>query len=424
MQHTIPVPTLVEKIGPRVNGMVGAIEACVHCGFCLPTCPTYQVLNEEMDSPRGRIILMKAVLEGDLEYQDVKPFIDQCLGCLACITACPSGVQYNELVSPFRALVNEETKSGFVENLQHKFIINTLPYPERFRTLIKTGRISKAIKPIVPNEYKDLLDLIPDSLTESDPIPEIVPVTGVPRGRVGLLLGCVNKVLGQRINWSTIRVLNRNGVEVIIPKDQVCCGALSLHVGEFEQAKNFARRNMQAFPDNLDAIISNAAGCGSAMKEYQMLFSGMEEEREAADFVRKVMDVSEYLCQIELEPFPEVSHSYRIAYQDACHLSHAQKVNQAPRDLISQIPNILLIEINEPEICCGSAGIYNIEHPAIAYQLGEKKINNIVTTNADIVVTGNIGCCVQIQTHFRDRAHNIPVYHTLELLDKAYAGNL
>ncbi len=424
MQHTIPVPNLVDRIGPRVNGMVGAIEACVHCGFCLPTCPTYQVLNEEMDSPRGRIILMKSVLEGDLAYQDVKPFIDQCLGCLACMTACPSGVQYNELLSPFRALVKNETKSGFVENLQHNFIVKTLPYPDRFRTVIKTGKITKALKPIVPNEYKDLLDLIPDSISESDPIPEIVPVKGEPLARVGLLLGCVNQVLGQRINWSTIRVLNKNGVEVLIPKDQVCCGALSLHVGEFDQAQDFARRNMQVFPDDLDAIISNAAGCGSAMKEYQMLFAGMEEENQAAEFVSKVMDVSEYLCQMDLIEMPQASQSYKIAYQDACHLSHAQKVNQAPRDLISKIPNISLVEIGEPELCCGSAGIYNIEHPEIANQLGEKKINNILKTNADMVVTGNIGCCVQIQTHLKMGADSIPVYHTLELLDKAYAGDL
>ena len=424
MQHTIPVPNLVDSIGPRVNGMVGAIEACVHCGFCLPTCPTYQVLNEEMDSPRGRIILMKSVLEGELAYQDVKPFIDQCLGCLACMTACPSGVQYNELLSPFRALVKNETKPGFVENLQHKFIVKTLPYPERFRSVIKIGKITKAIKPILPEEYKDLLDLIPDSISESDPIPEIVPVRGKPRARVGLLLGCVNQVLGQRINWSTIRVLNKNGVEVVIPKEQVCCGALSLHMGEFDQAQDFARRNMQVFPDDLDAIISNAAGCGSAMKEYQMLFSGMEEEGEAADFVHKVMDVSEYLCQMDLLELPEVSHSYKIGYQDACHLSHAQKVNQAPRDLIAKIPNISLVDIGEPEICCGSAGIYNIEHPEIANQLGEKKVNNIINTNADMVVTGNIGCCVQIQTHLKMRADKIPVYHTLELLDKAYAGDI
>ncbi|MGB2910064.1 MAG: heterodisulfide reductase-related iron-sulfur binding cluster [Anaerolineales bacterium] len=420
MKHTVPVTKLVEQIGPQIEDMVSAIEACVHCGFCLPTCPTYQVLSEEMDSPRGRIFLMKSVLEGELNYQEVMPYIDQCLGCMACVTSCPSGVQYGELVLPFRVYAQSQIEHTVTDRLKRKLINETLPYPNRFRSAASLGLMSKPLLTVMPKRMQDVLALLPERLPETETLPELVHAQGNRRARVALLTGCVQQVFAQQINWATIRVLVRNGVEVVIPSKQVCCGALSIHTSNTDQARQFARVNFSVFPDDVDAILTNAAGCGSGMKEYPLLFKGMEDEPRAQEFTNKVQDVSEFLDNLGLRETPVMSDSIKVAYHDACHLAHAQGITSAPRNLIASISNVSLLEVPQGEICCGSAGTYNLEHPELANELGKRKVDNILEIGPDVVVTGNIGCIVQIQSHLGTNGNSMPVYHTFELLDKAY----
>jgi glycolate oxidase iron-sulfur subunit len=420
MQHTIPLQQWVERIGPQAEAMVHAIETCVHCGFCLPVCPTYQVLGEEMDSPRGRITLMKSVLEGDLAVQEMELFIDRCLGCLACVTACPSGVQYGELVTPFRAYARGQTRPPFMERVQHTLVKETLPYPGRFRSAAALGRIAQPFKHNLPAELQAMLAMLPEHLLPARPLPELTPAMGTRRGRVALLAGCVQQALAPEINWATLRVLARNGIEVVIPAGQTCCGALLEHTGDLDQARRLARQNLGRFPDDLDAILTNAAGCGSGIKEYGMLFKGMEEETRALTFLGRVKDVSEFLAGLDpLEP-PSLPQPLKAAYHDACHLQHAQGITEAPRQLLRLIPNLTLLEVADAGLCCGSAGTYNLEQPEIAGELGLRKAEGILHSGAEAVVTGNIGCMVQIRTHLQALGKSLPVYHTFELLDLAY----
>lgn len=421
MQHTIPVSQLMEQIGPQLEEMAGAVEACVHCGFCLPVCPTYQVLNEEMNSPRGRIFIMKSVLEGDLTFQDAMPFIDRCLGCLSCVTACPSGVNYNELVSPFRAHAQSHVHHTFMEGVQRRLIKGTLPYPGRFRSAAAVGRLVKPLRSALPEELGDMLTLLPERFPTAEPLPNLVPAEGQRRARVALLIGCVQDVLAPEINWATLRVLARNGVEVVIPTGQTCCGALLMHTGDFDEARRLARQNLRVFPDDVDAVLTNAAGCGSGMKEYGLLFKGQEEEEKARDFAGRVQDVSQFLADLGLQDAPTLPQPMKVAYHDACHLAHAQKILDAPRQLLTTIPNLTLLEISDRDICCGSAGTYNLEQPGIAGELGQRKANNVLQSGGEAVVTGNIGCMVQIRTHLESQGKLLPVFHTFELLDMAYS---
>jgi len=447
MQHTIPLQQWVEQIGPQAEAMVHAIETCVHCGFCLPVCPTYQVLGEEMDSPRGRITLMKSALEGDLAVQEMEPFIDRCLGCLACVTACPSGVQYGLLVTPFRAYARGQIKPPFMERVQHRLVKETLPYPGRFRSAAALGRLAQPFMHSLPTELQGMLAMLPDRLPPARPLPEHTPAIGTRRARVAMLAGCVQQVLAPEINWATLRVLARNGVEVIIPPGQTCCGALLEHTGDLDQARSLARQNLGIFPADVDGdcgsaatladcgsaatladcgsaatlpILTNAAGCGSGIKEYGMLFKGMKEEAQAQTFLGRVKDVSEFLANLELLPPPSLPQPLKVAYHDACHLQHAQGITEAPRHLLRAIPNLTLLEVADAGLCCGSAGTYNLEQPEIAGELGRRKAEGILRSGADAVVTGNIGCMIQIRTHLQALGKSLPVYHTFELLDIAY----
>lgn len=421
MKHAIPVAQLQNIVGPQVEEMAAAIEACVHCGFCLPTCPTYKVLNEEMDSPRGRILLMKSVLENTLTIQDVLPYIERCLGCLACVTACPSGVKYGDLVSPFRALAEETVGQSFLERTQRLIVKETLPYPGRFRSAAALGKFAQPFRKVLPGQFQSMLELLPAGLPEERPLPDLVQPEGKRRARVALLSGCVQQVISPEINWATLRVLAKNGVEVVIPKAQTCCGALFMHMGDKKRARGLIRQNLAAFPIDVDAIITNAAGCGSGMKEYGSLFRGTEEEGRARSFSSQVMDVSEFLAQIGMVVPPPLPVQMDAAYHDACHLAHAQGVIDAPRELLGSIPNLTLHDIAEWDICCGSAGTYNMEQPEIAAELGRRKAANILKTGADLVVTGNVGCMVQIMAHLNAAgARPVPVYHTMQVLDKAY----
>jgi len=417
MQHKIPVA----QLGPQGEVMAHAIEACVHCGFCLPACPTYQVLGEEMDSPRGRIFLMKEVLEVGLQLGEALPYLDKCLGCVGCVTACPSGVPYGELISTFRGWSEPKRYRPPLQKLFRLGIQETLPYPSRLRVAAVLGKIGKRMKPLLPQALKAPLDLLPEQLSMAQPLPEVIPAEGARRARVAFLAGCAQQVLQPGFNRATLRVLARNGVEVVIPQGQSCCGALAMHTGERARALAFARNNIKAFPKDVDAILSNAAGCGSGMKEYSVLLHGEPDQAESEAFSARVRDVSVFLAELGLIAPPALKTPIKVAYHDACHLAHAQGVRAEPRQILRSIPGVELVEIPEGELCCGSAGTYNLEQPEIANTLGERKARNIIASGAELIVTGNIGCFTQIQAHLRKLGKDIPVMHTMELLDQAYS---
>jgi glycolate oxidase iron-sulfur subunit len=274
----------------------------------------------------------------------------------------------------------------------------------------------------MPGRLGEMMNLLPESLPAAEPLPEITPAEGRRRARVALLAGCAQQVLAPSINAATVRVLARNGVEVVIPRGQGCCGALAAHTGASRPAREMARRNLRAFPKDVDAIVTNAAGCGSGMHEYGLWLKGEPEEAEAKAFAHRCVDVSAFLDQLGFLPPPPLREPMKIAYHDACHLAHAQKVREQPRNLLRQVGNLQLLEVQDAEICCGSAGTYNIEQPDIAARLGRRKAESVLSTGAQGVATGNIGCMTQLRTHLDSLGKPIPVYHTMELLDRAYSG--
>lgn len=419
MQHKIDI----SHHGPRGAAMADAIQSCVHCGFCLAACPTYKLLGQEMDSPRGRIVLMKGVLEGEITAEDAQPHIDRCLGCVGCVPACPSGVPYGALLMSYRAQVEGERKRPFLDTLTRTLIAETLPYPIRFRRAIQTGKLARVIQSGLPEQISAMISLLPDSVPNSEPLPTIYPAKGKRRARVALLTGCVQQVLAPEINWATLRVLAANGVETIIPADQGCCGSILMHIGEDNRAQKLARHNLNTFPQDVDAIITNAAGCGSGMKEYGLLFAEDALKVQASTFAKQVQDVTTFLDGLGLRPPAALPQPLRIAYHDACHLRHAQGVMAAPRRLLRTIPNIELVELGDDGLCCGSAGTYNLEQPELAHALGQQKTQVILTTGADAVATGNIGCLTQIQTHLTALGRELPLYHTVQILDIAYQND-
>jgi glycolate oxidase iron-sulfur subunit len=398
VQHQIPAADL----GPHGEAMARAVTTCVHCGFCLAACPTYKVLGEEMDSPRGRIVLMKQALEGDLTLDDTRPYIDRCLGCLACETACPSGVRYRELVVPFRARLEASARPAH-ERLFRQLLLSILESPGRFRAAHHAGRLARRATPLLPARLRRMLDLLPAALPASPPLPAHTPASGRRRARVVLLTGCVQRVLRPSINHATLRVLAANGVEVLVPPEQGCCGALALHSGFEARAHALASHNARLFPPDVDAIVTNAAGCGSAMKEHH--------------YPAPVRDVAEFLDALGQQTPAALAQPTTVAYHDACHLSHGQGIRSAPRRLLQQIGNLTLVDLGDDEMCCGSAGLYNLEHPDTAAELGRRKATAIGAVRPDLVVTGNIGCLTQIA-----RYANVSVHHTVELLDLAYSA--
>jgi glycolate oxidase iron-sulfur subunit len=409
-----------EKIGAHAKEMTHAVEACVHCGFCLPTCPTYVVLGEEMNSPRGRIILMKATLEGKLSVEETKPYIDCCLGCLACETSCPSGVPYGELITPFRAWAEPQRRRGLGDRLRRGLLLALLPYPARFRVAATLGRLGRPMRKFFPAAWQPMLEMVPGKLPPAYALPEIFPAIGPRRARVALLAGCAQQVLAPGINRATLRVLAENGVEVVIPRGQGCCGALAMHVGEEEKARASARRNLAAFPQDVDAIVTNAAGCGSGLREYGQLFRGQPEEAQAEAFAARTEDVCAFLDRLGLVPPRGSGRIQKVAYHDACHLAHAQRVRTAPRRLLQAVPGLELVEPAEWELCCGSAGTYNLEQPETAKTLGRRKAENLLATGAEMIATGNIGCLMQITTHLNLLGRPLPIVHTVEVLARAY----
>lgn len=417
MQHSIQP----QKLGALGEPMAHAVQACVHCGFCLAACPTYVELGQEMDTPRGRIVIMKQVLEGNLPWQSAQPHIDRCLGCLACEPACPSGVPYRDLISPFRTLAQPHFKRSVGEKTRRFLASQTIPYPTRFRIAALAGRIARKLRPLVPSVFRPMIDLVPSRVPRAQQLPRVAPATGERRGRVALLAGCAQQVLDPDINIATIDVLTRNGVEVIVPASQGCCGGLAWHTGDLEAARKFARRNLDAFPADVDAIVTNAAGCGSAMHEYHLMLRGTEDERRADAFRKRVLDVSVYLQRIGLRETPRGSgRPQKIAYHDACHLANAQGVRREPRDLLRAIPGVQLCELADAHLCCGSAGTYNLDQPDIAASLGEKKARAVLATGAEVLVSGNIGCLTQLRAHLTELGSPLAVRHTMQVLRDGY----
>jgi glycolate oxidase iron-sulfur subunit len=399
--------------------MAHAVQTCVHCGFCLAACPTYRELGQEMDTPRGRIVLMKQVLEGGLGWEDAKPHIDRCLGCLACEPACPSGVPYRDLLSPFRALAQEKFSRTLMQKLRRFLAAQTLPFPSRFRLAALTGRLGKMFRPIVPKALHPMIDLLPDSLPAAQTWAAVTPARGERRARVALLIGCAQQVLDPDINTATIDVLTGQGVEVHVPSAQGCCGGLAWHTGDLAAARDFARRNLAAFPEDVDAILTNAAGCGSAMHEYHLILRGTTDEGWADDFRKRVTDVSAFLIRLGLRENSFRHTPTKLAYHDACHLANAQGIRAQPRSLLRAIPGLELRELPDPHLCCGSAGTYNIDQPEIAASLGEQKARAVIDTGVDAVASGNIGCLTQLRSHLARLGSPIPVRHTVQILRDA-----
>jgi glycolate oxidase iron-sulfur subunit len=410
------------------------IDKCVHCGFCLPVCPTYVLWNEEMDSPRGRIYLMKMVADGAATINETwVSHFDACLGCMACVTACPSGVEYGKLIEATRAQIERRYTRPAPEKRFRRLLFSIFPRPDRLRALLLPLRLYQkaglqslvrraGIPKLLPGRFRAMEALLPQ-VPAQETLPELIPAQGERRRRVGLLLGCVQRVLFPQVNAATARVLAAEGCEVVAPKAQTCCGALLVHAGEEEQAVQLARQTIDAFEKaQVDAVIINAAGCGSNVKEYGHLLRDDPEYAERAKaFAAKCRDVSEFLA--ELEP-RAARHALplRVAYHDACHLQHAQGIRSQPRTVLGRIPRLELLEIPEAAICCGSAGIYNLVQPEAATELGDRKASHIAALEADIVVSANPGCLLQLQSALARAGRKLPVRHFIELLDASIRG--
>lgn len=420
MQHRIPAGNL----GAEGPAMLAAIEACVHCGFCLPACPTYESLAEEMDSPRGRIFLMKEVLEGGVALSEAAPYVDRCLGCLACEPACPSGVEYGSLLSPFRSMAVKEGTGSAWRRLMRWTALKILPYPSRLRKALFLGRFVRWGRRLLPASIRSMLELAPGPLPAAPTLEAVTPAEGETRARVGLLLGCAQGVLAPAINEASVRVLSRNGVEVAVPAHQGCCGALGIHSGARQQARRMAQELFNIFDADLDAVLTNAAGCGSGISEYPVLFEGTEQAAEAGRFSSRVEDIALFLDSLGPVPPGELRRPLRVAYQDACHLGHAQGIREQPRRLLELVAGLELVPVPDADSCCGSAGIYNIEQPHLAREIGDRKVDALLSTGAELVASGNIGCIMQLRSRLRERGLDLPVLHTMEVLDLAYRGEL
>jgi len=410
------------KVGPFGEPMEEAVRSCVHCGFCLAACPTYGELGQELDTPRGRIVLMKEVLEGGLEIEEALPHLDACLGCLACEPACPSGVEYRNLISPFRALAEDQRSRPLGEKVRRRLVSWTLPHPDRFRVAARMAGLVKPLAGVLPRSMRPMMDLLPSPLPPEQKLQERYEARGEHRATVALLAGCAQQVLDPDINAATIDVLTRSGVEVVVPREQTCCGALSWHVGDHRAAKEYARRNIEAF-SKVDAVITNAAGCGSGMHEYPLILKGTDDEERAAELAALVVDVSVFLERLGGPgEIPDRGEEVTIAYHDACHLSNGQGVRSEPRRLLQRIPGVKVVELCDAHLCCGSAGTYNIDQPEVAASLGEQKARAVMDSGVMMVASGNIGCLTQLKMHLGRLDASIGVRHTIQILRDALNG--
>ena len=392
------------------------VADCVHCGFCLPTCPTWSLWGEEMDSPRGRIHLMAGLIDGKIELTDtVVRHIDRCLGCDACVTACPSGVQYGALIEQTRGLIEETHDRGFLDEARRSILLAALTRPWVLRAAMKLAPLGAKLP--LPGPLKPLGELAPPWQVRRHGPAELAAL-GTPRARVGLLAGCVQSVVFGDVNAATARVLAADGYEVVTP-ELPCCGALHAHSGRLEQARTRARAAIEAFEGaGVDLVAVNAAGCGSHLRDVDRLFRGDPAWHERAEaLAAKVRDVSELLC----DPLGQRARRHplelRVAFQDSCHLAHAQGIRDAPRAMLGSIPGLVLSEPAEQAICCGSAGLYNLVQPAAARALGDRKAGHVLAAEPDVYASGNPGCLLQVSTALRRAGRPLPALHPVELLD-------
>lgn len=409
---------------------------CIHCGLCLQSCPTYVEEGSEADSPRGRIYLMRAVSEGRIRWEPgATEHIDRCLGCRACETACPSGVEYGYLLEVARAQVEKSPARPAMQRVVKRLILNLMARPGAFAFAIRTARLlsplfgERALPAPVARMLgvKGVVAKLPPMYSKRENLASVYPPQGERRGRVGLLTGCVASVLFHEVTVATIAVLQHNGFEVVVPRGQGCCGALHVHNGFPDEARRLALRLVECFERaSVDAIVVNSAGCGSAMKEYDRLFACHPHEARARAFADRVRDVMEFLAEAGIR-LPERPLKGRdgvselvVTYHDACHLAHAQGVRRQPRDIIRSIPGVRLLELEEADMCCGSAGIYNLLQPEMASRLLQRKVERIRATGAEIVLTGNPGCLAWIAQGLRDLPQPIAIMHPVELLRNAY----
>jgi glycolate oxidase iron-sulfur subunit len=428
--------SLAQLADPDIAEADKILRACVHCGFCTATCPTYVLLGDELDSPRGRIYLIKEMLEKDRPPTEaVVKHIDRCLSCLACMTTCPSGVNYMHLVDQARVRIERDYRRPLSERLLRRALARVLPDPKLFRASMVLARLARPFAALLPvpktpsatpsllRRIKAMLALAPGALPAPGPAAGTVfAALGERRARVALLQGCAQQVLAPRINQAAINVLTRHGVEVVLVKDEQCCGALTHHLGRDDDALRRARANVTAWmteaqSGGLGAILVTTSGCGTVIKDYGYL---LREDRDfagpAADVSALARDISEYLANLELKPQAGPHDDVVVAYHAACSLQHGQKITQAPKDLLSK-NGFVVKDVPESHLCCGSAGSYNLLQPDIATRLRDRKLANIASVKPDMIAAGNIGCMVQIAG-----GTSVPVVHTIELLDWATGG--
>ncbi len=416
--------TLAQLDDPKLAESEKILRSCVHCGFCISHCPTYMLLGDELDSPRGRIYLIKDMLENDRPASShVVKHLDRCLSCLSCMSTCPSGVNYMHLVDHARSHAEKTYKRPVFDRFIRTFLVNILPKPKKFRVLLRLVWIARIFSAVMPRKLDRMLSLLPvqDFTAPIDSAGMVWPAEGKKRKRVILLPGCVQQVLAPQINAATTRILTRLGCEVVIAEGSRCCGALVNHLGHETQALNYVRANVDALQnevngDRVDAIIANASGCGTMLKDYGFM---LRADPTRADVANKISglarDVLEYID--ELGGFiPDYPQHLKVTYQNACSLQHGQKIGNTPTKLLT-LAGFTVTEPTEAHLCCGSAGTYNITQPEISDQLRQRKVGNILKTSPDLVATGNIGCLIQLQTDLE-----VPIVHSVELLDWVSGG--
>ncbi|MFZ1923343.1 MAG: glycolate oxidase subunit GlcF [Xanthobacteraceae bacterium] len=416
--------TLAQLADPDTAESEKILRACVHCGFCTATCPTYVLDGNELDSPRGRIYLIKDMLEHDRPATaDVVTHVDRCLSCVACMTTCPSGVHYMHLVDHARAHIEETYRRPLPERALRNMLAVLMPYPRRFRVALQVARLGKPFAPIAVaiglKRLAAMLRLSPWRAPHRPIAPQTFPAVGARRGRVALLAGCVNDLLLPEINAATIGVLTRHGIEVVVPEGAGCCGSLVHHMGRERESLRQARANIDAWAaiDGLDAIVINVSGCGTTVKDYGfMLRSDPDYAARAARIASLAKDISEYLAGLPLTAANECVAGLSVAYHSACSLQHGQRVNRQPKELLARL-GFVVKDVPDGHLCCGSAGTYNILQPDIARRLRERKVGTIEGLRSDVIAAGNIGCITQIAA-----GTAIPIVHTVELIDWATGG--
>ena len=408
---------------PGIERANEILRACVHCGMCTATCPTYQVLGDELDSPRGRIYLIKDMLEkGGAPEEKTVQHVDKCLSCLSCMTTCPSGVHYMHLVDLARAHIEKTHKRPFMDRMLRAVLAQIIPFPNRFRLALLGAKIGKPFRRLIPDKrLQAMLSMAPKQIppVSRNDDAQVFPAQGPRKMRVALMTGCAQKALDTDINDATIRLLTRFGCDVVVARGAGCCGALTHHMGKEKQAHGSARANIAAWMgehqgDGLDAIVINTSGCGTTVKDYGHIFRNDPLAEDAATISSLAKDVSEVLAQLDLPKGG--ARPMRVAYHAACSLQHGQQIKSAPKTLLKQA-GFTIVEPNDGHLCCGSAGTYNLLQPEISAELKKRKLATLYARDPEVIAAGNIGCMIQLGAGER-----IPVVHTVELLDWATGG--